>query len=147
MIVPDIEKSQVQKELRCILDKYSSKELTLQEKTNLQSREKNVNYYLQLLEEFQSAPASNDVQFIDTLTDFIKNTLSHKEDELHQILMIYILLTASYITDFFNTQGLENKKRHIKKMKKIFIDSTRNVIHTYEVQLIKTIEEIKEEEK
>jgi tetratricopeptide (TPR) repeat protein len=129
--------------LMYILDKYSSKELTQQEIQNLYNRDKNVKYYLSLLDKFKQANSSNEDQFLNSIIDFMGTSLSNKsQDELHQILLIYLLTIASYIVDFFNTQNLKNKKKHIKTLKKLFIDATQNVLKTYEKKLLQTIEKI-----
>ncbi|MDY0193558.1 MAG: hypothetical protein RBR93_08525 [Aliarcobacter butzleri] len=135
----DIDKLNIKKDLTKILDKYSSKTLTAQEIQNLKDRDKNVKHYLKLLEELKQSSASNEQLFESSLIKFMSDALHSSEDELHQIMLIYLQLTASYMTDFFNTQSLKDKKKHIKNMKKIFIDSTENIIKTYEYQLSKAI--------
>ncbi len=135
----NINKLNIKDDLSKILDKYSSKSLTDQEIQNLHDKDKNVKHYLILLQEFKESSASNEEVFINNLITFMGSALKHDEDELHQIILIYLQLIASYITDFFNTQGLKEKKKHIKKMKKLFIDSAENIITTYEYHLLKTI--------
>jgi len=139
----DINKDNIHDKLKDILDKYSSKELTNQEVQNLTNRDKNVKHYLSLLDKLKHSSASSQEQFLNSLIEFMGNSLSKEsQDELHQILLIYLLTIASYIIDFFNTQHLKDKKRHIKNLKKLFIESTENVIKTYELQLLKTIEKV-----
>ena len=141
-IVHNLDKSRMKKDLANILDKYSSKELSELEIKNLYNRDKNVKYYLNLLEIFKQASASNEDKFMSSIIEFMGNALVNEEDELHQILLVYLLLIASYITDFFNTDGLKDKKKHIKKLKKLFYDSTLNIITTYESELLKTIKKV-----
>ena len=143
MIIPQpIDSMNIKKDLVKILDKYSSKSLTDTEIQSLKNRDKNVKHYLKLLNDFKSASSSNEDLFLSSVITFIGSALNMKEDELHQIMLIYFLLIASYITDFFNTQNLSEKKKHIKKMKKLFLDATLNIITTYELELLKTIENI-----
>ncbi len=141
-VVHNLDKSKMKKDLANILDKYSSKELSELEIKNLYNRDKNVKYYLSLLETFKQASASNEDKFMSSIIEFMGNALVNEEDELHQILLVYLLLIASYITDFFNTDGLKDKKKHIKKLKKLFYDSTLNIITTYESELLKTIKKV-----
>jgi len=135
----NIDKLNIKKDLTKILDKYSSKTLTKQEIQNLNDRNKHVKHYQKLLQEFKESSSSSEQHFENSLIKFMTDALHSNEDELHQIMLIYLQLTASYITDFFNTEGLKDKKKHIKNMKKIFIDSTENIIKTYEYQLSKAI--------
>lgn len=135
-----IDKLNIKEELANILDSYSSKTLTTQEIQNLHDRDKNVKHYIKLLQEFKESSASNEDHFMDSLIKFMTDAIDAKEDELHHILLIYIKLIASYIIDFFNTQGLKEKKKHIKNMKKLFIDATQNIIDTYEFLLLRALE-------
>jgi len=138
----DIDKLNIKKDLEDILDKYSSKTLTAQEIQNLHDKDKNVKYYLKLLQEFKESSASSEQHFLSSLIKFMSDALHSDKDELNQIIFTYLQLTASYITDFFNTEGLKDKKKHIKNIKKIFIDSTHNIIDTYECQLLKTLKSL-----
>ncbi|EQB34412.1 hypothetical protein M947_11055 [Sulfurimonas hongkongensis] len=138
----DIDKLNIKKDLTEILDKYSSKTLTEQETQNLKDREKNVKHYQKLLQEFKESSSSSEQHFESSIIKFMTEALYSYEDELHQIMLIYLQLIASYITDFFNTEGLKDKKKHIKNMKKLFIDSTDNIIKTYEHQLLKTLKSL-----
>ena len=139
----NIDQKNLADELQSVLDKYSSKELTTQEIANLHSRDENVKFYLSLLKKFKTSSSSTQEQFEQSITEFMSRALSNKDiDELHQILLIYLLLTAPYILDFFNTQKLSNKKKHIKNLKQLFIDMTTNVIKTYEDRLERTLKEI-----
>ncbi len=138
----NIDKLNIKQDLTNILDKYSSNNLTDKETQNLYDRDKNVKYYMKLLNEFKESSSSSEDHFINNLIKFMSSALKSDKDELHQIALIYIQLIASYITDFFNTQNLKNKKKHIKKMKKLFIDSTQNIINTYEAELLKTLKTI-----
>ncbi|MDY0101273.1 MAG: tetratricopeptide repeat protein [Bacilli bacterium] len=141
----DIDKLNIKKDLAKILNKYSSKTLTTQEIQNLYNKDKNVKHYMKLLQEFKDSSASSEQHFESSLIKFMTDALHSDEDELHQIMLIYLQLTASYMTDFFNTEGLKDKKKHIKNMKKLFYDSTLNVITTYESNLLKTIEKINQD--
>jgi hypothetical protein len=136
----NIDKMNIKKDLTSILDKYSSKVLTAQEIQNLHDKDKNLKHYLKLLQEFKESSSSSEEHFMNSLIKFMSGALmDSNEDELHQIVLIYLQLIASYITDFFNTQGLKDKKKHIKNMKKLFLESTLNVLNTYDAQLSKTL--------
>lgn len=142
-ILPSFDTNNIHKQLVEILDKYSSKELTAQEIQNLHNRDKNIKYYLKLLDEFKHSPHSTEDLFLNNLITFMGTAMQNEsKDELHQILLIYLLLIASYVTDFFNTQELKDKKKHIKNMKKLFIEATQNILKTYENQISQTIKKI-----
>jgi hypothetical protein len=137
-----IDKTDIIKQLEKTLDKYSSKELTDKEIQSLLDKDKNVKLYLKYLEDFKTSSASNEDIFVRNFIDFMSKSLDLEQDDFHQIFLIYLLLTASYVTDFFNTKDLQDKKKHIKNIKKIFIESTLNVIKTYEYKLTQTIQKV-----
>ena len=132
------------KTLKNILDSYSSSELQEDEVKSLHERLDSITLCKQYLQDFKESPASSDEIFMNTVIAFMEKTLQLKEDEFHQIMLIYFLLISSYITDFFNTDGLKEKKKHIKKIKKLFYDATENVVKTYEFALLETINRITE---
>lgn len=141
-ILKSIDKTNIADKLQKTLDKYSSRELTDTEVQSLLDKDKNVKLYLKFLEEFKTSSASNEDVFMRNFIDFMGKSLNLKQDELHQIFLVYLLSIASYITDFFNTKDLKDKKKHIKNIKKIFIESTLNVIKTYEHKLTKIIQKV-----
>ena len=67
-------------------------------------------------------------------------------DELYQVLLVYILEVSTYPVDMFSTVKLTNKKKHIKKMKKIFYILVKNIINIYENNLKQTVEKIENED-
>ena len=138
----DIDKTHLQADLSKILDKYSQKEFRDIEFQGLKQRAQNIEQYNKLLTQFKQSSSSNDEMFTHNFIWLTNYILEVQEDELQQILITYILTISSYIIDFFNTQGLEDKKRHIKKIKKIFLESTQKIIDTYSLELSKTIERI-----
>ena len=137
-----LEKQVITTELKKIFDKYSSSELTTEEKDALKNRKTSLIQCYEYLENFKNQAASNDDMFLDSLMDFIGDILDTDKNELHQILTVYFLLVGSYIADFFNSQGLKNKKKHIKNIKKIFIDSTLNILDTYNLAMINVFGEM-----
>lgn len=141
-LLKDIDKSSIKKELIDILDTYSSKELTQNELQSLKEKQDNINNYLYLLDAFKKETSSNEELFIKSLNSFVSNSLSIKEDELSELLVIYFLKTVPTITDFFNTQELENRKKHTKKIKKIFVNNIEKIIFAYEESLKCTIEKL-----
>ena len=68
--------------------------------------------------------------------------VNYHRDELHQIMINYLLNTTTYISDIFNTKELKNKKTHIKKIKKIIITLMEKVIKAYELEISKIVDEI-----
>lgn len=141
-LLKDIDKSSIKKELIDILDTYSSKELTQNELQSLKEKQDNINNYLYLLDAFKKETSSNEELFIKSLNSFVSNSLSIKEDELSELLVIYFLKTVPTITDFFNTQELENRKNHTKKIKKIFVNNIEKIIFAYEESLKCTIKKL-----
>lgn len=141
-ILKSIDRTNITGELEKTLDKYSSKELTEAETQSLLNKDKNVKLYLKYLEEFKTSSASNEDVFMRNYIGFMGKCLNLEQDELHQIFLVYLLSTASYITDFFNTQDLKDKKKHIKNIKKIVVESTLNLIETYERKLTHIIQKV-----
>lgn len=137
-----IDKSSLSKDLATILDTHSSQKLTLSETQNLHIKKERVKLYLQLLETFKKSSSSSENLLIINIGILINDVLDMEKDELNQILRIYFLFISSYIPDFFNTQKLSDKKRHIKKIKKIFIEAIEKIIYSYDEKLTNTLKNI-----
>jgi len=70
-----LEKQVITTELKKIFDKYSSSELTTEEKDALKNRKTILIQCYEYLENFKNKAASNDDMFLDSLMDFIGDIL------------------------------------------------------------------------
>jgi hypothetical protein len=140
-----INKQDIYNSLKNILDNFSSGKLTTQEIENIYQRQERVEQYYKLLDDFWHSSSSDNNMFIRSFSTFISQCLSMKQDEIHQVLFVYFLETATYITDIFTTKELDNRKKHIKKIKKMFYTLVYNLIQTYDKDLQALIEKIKED--
>jgi hypothetical protein len=130
------------KALKEVLDRYSSDTLTKEEIEAIYTRKTMIDKYYNLLDTFNHSPSTNSDVFLKNFAIFISECVNLNKDELHQIIFIYILEVSTYITDIFTTKELENKKKHIKKIKKIFYTIVYNIINVYEKNLDVLIEKI-----
>jgi len=129
--------------LQNLLDHYSSNKLTEQEIQMLYEREKRTQKYYALLKEFSHASSTDSDIFIKNFANLTSGFLRMQEDELHQIFLIYILEVFTYPVDILSTKELTNKKRHIKKIKKMIIILLENILDIYTKYLEKLLQEIK----
>ena len=130
-----LSKVEIFNSLKEIFDKYSSKELTKDETLALYEREKRVQEYHRINEEFYHSSTTNEGMFIQSLANLTTKFLRMKADELNQIFVIYILELFTYPVDMLSTKEVTNKKKHSKKLKKMLFILIKNIIKTYEKDL------------
>ena len=133
-----INKKELTKQLTDIFDKYALEELDAQELDALHHKQKQIQEYHTLIEQFSTSALSSRDIFLQNYSLLIQNILNTQESELREILTIYFLAIAPYIFDMFNTKELDNLKKHTKKMKKIIVRELYRVIELYEIEIEKT---------
>ncbi|MCK4875752.1 MAG: hypothetical protein KAS26_07890, partial [Sulfurimonas sp.] len=57
--------------------------------------------------------------------------LNRKDYDINHVFSIYLQSIVSYIFDIFNTKGLKNQKRHLKKINEIFIRLLIKILTLY----------------
>jgi len=139
---PSLNKKKLNIKLENLFNSYSISELSLLEIDKLKEKEQQVEVFLKFLDIFKNSASSNKDEFIHIYTELLQKILTSKVDELYEIMIVYFLKSAPYITDFFNTKKLDNPKKHTKKMKKITITQMEKIIRLYEENLLKAIKEL-----
>lgn len=140
-ITQKINRTNLKESLINLFDTYSSMSLSVDEKEALFKREARIKDYYKFLTEFKESSAADDELFMQSYIKFLDSMVRYDQDELHQIMMNYLLITSTYIADFFNTKELDNKKKHIKKLKKITIALIEKIIKAYEGVILRVVEE------
>ena len=136
-ISTNIKKSELRNSLFYILNQYSEDKLSEEENDLVVQRLQQIKILKDALQLFQDSPSSNSDIFLSNYLKLLNTILQEKHLELLQILIIYFLTTSSYIVDFFNTQGLKNQKKHVKKLKIEVVTQLKKVIDSYEDTLKK----------
>ena len=136
------ERKKIFKLLKEILDHYSSETLIDKEKQAINLRKNQVELYYKILDDFLHAISSNDKTFIQSYIKLVTSFLQMDHDELHQIIFIYILEVGTYPIDMISTIELKNKKKHIKKIKKMLYTLIKNIIDIYDKNLEELIKQI-----
>ena len=137
-----INKSDLKNQLISLFDSYSSMSLSYEETKEIKDKLKRVKDYHKFLITFKESSSANDELFIDSYVKLLDSMVSYHQDELHQIMMNYLLNSSTYIADIFNTQELTNQKKHIKKIKKITFTLMEKVIKAYEQEISKIVEKL-----
>lgn len=120
---------------------HSRSFLDIQETQSLRSRASQVQELLVYIKAFEEAATSQPEIFLQLYTSLLQNILKSTSSELHEVLGIYFLNSATWVMDMFNTKELENPKKHTKKIKKIIINQLEKIIRQYEDTLLKIIKE------
>lgn len=127
-----INKKDVLSHLNKILSNYSTSSFTKEEINSIEVRKEQISTIRTYIENFDHSPTSNTDMFTHLYRAIANNIIKLKKSELQELLLVYILNTGDYIIDFFNTQELEDTKKHTKKIKKIIITQLNQIIDCYE---------------
>lgn len=87
----------------------------------------------------ESTPTSNYDAYMQKFYLLSKEmvNLAHKEtNDINVILYYYQFYIGSYIFDMFNTKGLKNNKRHLKKIHLIFTEQLIKILDLYITTLL-----------
>ncbi|ABB43455.1 conserved hypothetical protein [Sulfurimonas denitrificans DSM 1251] len=137
-----IKKIDLKSHLLALFDKYSSSSLSNEELQMLKDRQKRVQKYYDFVNTFREDSSSSSEIFMQSYTKLLNSMVAFEQDELHQIMMNYLLISSTYISDLFNTKELDNHKKHIKKIKKIIITLLEKIIKAYEQEIEKVLEDL-----
>jgi len=114
-----LDKQSIQKSIQNILHDNSVGELNEADMHSLTQRYEYAKKTEKLLQEYsQSVSKTNADKYLYDLLGVVSNILSKRERETHNIVHVYYTYfrhVLPIVFDFFNTQGLKNKKNHIKK--------------------------------
>jgi len=72
--------------------------------------------------------------FLGIIADILRDKNSFNENII-EVFYLYFRYSTPIIVDIFNTKGLKNSKRHMKKVDKIFIDGMVDILDRYESSL------------
>lgn len=137
-----IERSNFKSQLITLFDSYSSMSLSKEEIEELIAKKGRLTHYHDSLTAFKESSSANEELLMQNYVKLLDSMVNYHQDELHQIMINYLLNTTTYISDFFNTKELKNKKTHIKKIKKIIIALMEKVIKAYDLEISKIVDEV-----
>lgn len=126
------DKKDVLIDLRNLFTKYSTSSFTEEEVLSFKHRQKQLETIRSFVENFKNAPTINAALFTGAYKIFTQNIMLSEKNELRELLLVYTYNTSSYIIDFFNTQELNDIKKHTKEFKKIIIIQYNKIIDYYE---------------
>lgn len=136
-----IDKDGLTSKLISLFDTYALKELTKEEKNELDKKLLQIEEFHLLIDNFKQNTSSNKDIFLQNYSFMMQSILNSFESELKEILTIYFLTVAPYVIDLFNTKELNNLKKHTKKMKSIIVFQLKRVMELYEKKLQSIVEE------
>ena len=116
------EKGCIEEEIEEFLKNNSSSELDVDEKIALEERRKDADKKIDDIRSFAEGKYPAMDQFHDAFVLISGKVITpgyEKATELSGIYHIYLGYVGGYIGDFFNSTGVSNPKKHIKKLQKI----------------------------
>jgi len=129
-----LNKEIVQQDIMKFLNDISQKGLNEKDHTYLDMQITEAEALLHMLEVFKKEVSTTSYVFymkeFQKLTARLTNEGNESKD-INIILNYYLRYTLTYIFDIFNTKGLSNQKRHLKKINKIFIEQVSKIITLY----------------
>jgi len=114
-----LDKNLIKSSITKVLHDNSIAELSQEDLQSLTLRYEYISKIEQFLKEYtQSVSRTNAQKYLYDLLGVVSNILSKRERETQNIVHVYYTFfrhVLPIVFDFFNTQGLKNKKNHIKK--------------------------------
>jgi len=132
-------------EAQKILLKNSVQDLTEEDANSLKKRIVQTDSIYKLIKEYQNSVShtNTDKYLYDLLG--LTSSILHKQDResvnLSYIFLEYFKYSLSMTMDFFNTKGLKNEKRHIKKLDKMMQKEMLRICEIYKEEVQNFIEE------
>ena len=129
-----LEKRLLNRQLRELFDAHASRGLTVEEKVSLTHRLDEVRAFRAVIEDFGRMNFSSVQQYIEGFKRLIQDLTALDQgvsDGLKQIYITYFSYIGDYIVGMFNTQELDNPKRHIKKVNKILCRQLLKIADRY----------------
>jgi hypothetical protein len=127
-----LNKSNFSIELMDTFNKYS-KSLSSDDILNnsLHLRRVQLNTFYQHIKKFKKTKTNDAESFMKAYRKLIIDFNSINKFEFRELLTVFILNTASYVSDLFNTNELKNEKIVVKEMKDIYIQQLLKIIDYY----------------
>ena len=133
--LPQINKLELRDSLKELFLRHSKQQLPLEDVHSLKKRLANAKEIKKLIKEYANAPTGSHANkyvydMLGMVSPILKNR-GREANNLTQVFFEYFQLSIPIIIDFFNTKGLKNEKRHIKKLDKMLIDEMNSICDTY----------------
>jgi hypothetical protein len=135
---PTIDKKESINELRSALQINSVTHLNDEEIELLKERLKRAQNVKTIIDKYAKQNYSSSEAFLYELITLYMNLFDIKNHEAYDIVIIfvnYFEYLIPIVVDFFNTQGLKNKKRDIKKLNQMIIKELYEIQALYESAL------------
>ncbi|SFV54613.1 hypothetical protein MNB_SM-6-875 [hydrothermal vent metagenome] len=132
--------------LKTTFERFSSTNLSDDERKVIQQRVKHATNILSLLNDFEKKHFSTLDKFhYDLLGLFMDILAEDGRDEVgdtDKVITLYIQMISGYIFDFINTKEISNPKKHIKKLSKLLTAQLSRLIKYYKKYLENFLEAI-----
>ena len=133
-----LDKAQLHQEILEFLQSQMSIETNNKE---LLQRRTFIKQYKDFITIFETTKLVSSEKFVQHYSTLLQNILSVSHNELHEILLNYLLKSSTWIIDLFNTKELNNPKHHVKKMQKIVVLQLKKILDLYEESLENAIKD------
>ena len=129
-----LDKAEEFKQIKIFLDKISEDSMNKDDIENFDNQIKEAQRLLKVVEDFKKSVSVTNydtyVRDFYALYNELLN-LNKKDYDINHVFSIYLQSIVSYIFDIFNTKGLKNQKRHLKKINEIFIRQLIKILTLY----------------
>jgi hypothetical protein len=122
-------------ELRSFLHTISNSEFRDVDRQVLEKKVENARRVRQVLEEFDRHVFLSEMEYFAGLNELINDLMGKRRfkihDDIQHIYGLYFHIIMGYISNMFNTKGLKNHKRHIKKVNTMLKRQMYKIVDTY----------------
>ena len=131
----NINQNELHNDLLELFKKYSKTELSKNDLSSLKQRLLNAKDIKNLILEFENnSSKSNSDKYLYDLLGLVSTILKKGGREYANLIHVYyhfFQFALAIVDDIFNTKGLKNEKRHIKKVDKILVKEMLSICDIY----------------
>ncbi len=130
-----LDKEELSTSLSKLFLQHSKQTLSPNDVNSLKKRLTNAQEIKERIKEYSNRPTGSHVNKYEYdmlgIVSLILKNQGRESNNLTQVFFEYFQLSVPIIIDFFNTKGLKNEKRHIKKLDKMLIDEMNSICDMY----------------
>ena len=134
-LYPTLEKEKLRSSIRGSLNEESIKELTSEDVRSLHQRLDHAKKIDNMIRAYVAKPTKTNADaYLYDLLGLVSDSLQKRTRETVNLIRInydFFQFMIPIIMDIFNTKGLKNEKRHIKKVDKLLMDDLLDVSKIY----------------
>ncbi|MBU0720418.1 DUF115 domain-containing protein [bacterium] len=130
----DIDKKDLAVELNALFNSKSKSKLDQEDMASLKKRLNNAKEVQKNFQEYENKNFTNEEAYLYDLLGIVSSTLKYHGREGNNLTLVfasYFQYTLPYIVDVINTKEVTKIMKHLKKLDKMFVDGSYNILHRY----------------